>query len=70
MCVLCDLQCCLCVCHVTFSVLKRADQALSVSTSTSVTPSPVVRRILREINEFRRNPHTDVEIFPCEERCP
>ena len=49
-------------------VLRRADQALSESGPSHATPVPTVRRILREINEFRRNPHADIQIFPSEER--
>ena len=49
-------------------VLHTASLAISLEGSRASTTSPCNRRILREINEFRRNPHTDIEIFPSEDK--
>ena len=50
-------------------VLRMASLAISLDEPRSTTaPNACTRRILSEINGFRRNPHTDIEIFPSEER--
>ena len=49
-------------------ILRLASLAMNLEESEAAAPNPCVRRILREINEFRRNPHTDIEIFPSEDR--